>query len=156
MAPLKPPQKRRRSSEISTFHSQDRGRPRPDSWRASSQLNYRSGSRSSQGSRVSSSHSSYAPDRGRGTVRRASERPQSAASSRSFGEDDRNEAAPPRRQEHSEDDMELLSEVIMAVNLTEKGTVGCAYYVARDEKLYFMEDVQMGGPDVIDACKLRI
>ena len=50
-----------------------------------------------------------------------------------------------------EPDMEMRSEVIMAVTLTERGTVGCAYYVARDEKLYFMEDVQMGGPDVIDA-----
>ena len=47
----------------------------------------------------------------------------------------------------------MLTEVIMAVNLTERGTVGCAYYVARDEKLYFMEDVPMGGPDVIDARK---
>ena len=82
-----------------------------------------------------------------------SERPQSAASTRTFGEDDQIAAAPPRPQEYSDDDMELLSEVIMAVNLTEKGTVGCAYYVARDEKLYFMEDVQMGGPDVIDGCK---
>jgi DNA mismatch repair protein MSH5 len=51
--------------------------------------------------------------------------------------------------------MELLSEVIMAVNLTERGTVGCAYYVAREEKLHFMEDVQMGGPDIIDACKSK-
>jgi DNA mismatch repair protein MSH5 len=50
-----------------------------------------------------------------------------------------------------EPDMEMLSEVIMAVSLTDRGTVGCTYYVARDEKLYFMEDVQMGGPDVIDA-----
>ena len=46
-----------------------------------------------------------------------------------------------------------LAEIIMAVNLTDRGTVGCAYYVAREEKLYFMEDAQLGGPDVIDACE---
>ncbi|KAK3708862.1 hypothetical protein LTR37_011192 [Vermiconidia calcicola] len=44
----------------------------------------------------------------------------------------------------------------MAVNLTDRGTVGCAYYAARDEKLYFMEDAQMGGADIVDALKLFI
>ena len=41
----------------------------------------------------------------------------------------------------------------MGVNLTDRGTVGCAYYVARTETLYFMEDVKLGGADVVDACK---
>lgn len=41
----------------------------------------------------------------------------------------------------------------MAVHLSERGTVGCAYYVAREEKLYFMEDVKLGGPDVVDQRK---
>ena len=41
----------------------------------------------------------------------------------------------------------------MAVDLKERGTVGCCYYVAREEKLYFMEDVQLGGVDVVDACR---
>lgn len=40
----------------------------------------------------------------------------------------------------------------MAVDLKEKGTVGCAYYVAREEKLYFMEDAKLGGVDMVDAC----
>lgn len=61
--------------------------------------------------------------------------------------------------EQGQDDFDVeiyaLSEVIMAVNMTERGTVGCAYYVARNEKLYFMEDVVMGGADVVDACELR-
>lgn len=60
-------------------------------------------------------------------------------------------AAPERAPDDFEPDTELLSEVILAVSLTDRGTVGCAYYVARVEKLYFMEDVQMGGPDVIDT-----
>ena len=55
-----------------------------------------------------------------------------------------------------EADIDMQNEVVMAVNLTDRGTVGCAYYVARDEKLYFMEDVRMGGPDVIDARKFHI
>lgn len=38
----------------------------------------------------------------------------------------------------------------MAVNVTDRGSVGCAYYVARDEKLYFMEDLQLGGGDTVD------
>ncbi len=42
----------------------------------------------------------------------------------------------------------------MAVNMLGNGTVGCAYYVARNEKLYFMEDVRMGGADIVDARKL--
>lgn len=50
-------------------------------------------------------------------------------------------------------DVETLSEVIMAVDLTDRGTIGCAYYVAQTETLYFMEDVQMGDAEMVDACK---
>lgn len=56
------------------------------------------------------------------------------------------------RPDNFEADMEMLNEIVMAVNLTDRGTVGCAYYVARDEKLYFMEDVRLGGADTVDAC----
>lgn len=50
-------------------------------------------------------------------------------------------------------DVELLSEVIMAVNLTDRGAIGCAYYVAQTETLYFMEDVQMGDTEMVDSCQ---
>ena len=129
----------------------------------------RSASVSSQGSQSSNVRLQYAAPRGRGrgralrrvpstqSQRPSSARPASAASSQTFGGDDDNRStpapAPARSQDDIEMDMELLSEVIVAVSITDRGTVGCAYYVARDEKLYFMEDVQMGGPDVIDACK---
>ena len=53
---------------------------------------------------------------------------------------------------HDEQD-DTLNEVIMAVELTPRGTVGCCYYVARDEKIFFMEDIMMGDVDVVDACK---
>jgi DNA mismatch repair protein MSH5 len=49
-------------------------------------------------------------------------------------------------------DVELLSEIIMAVNLTDRGAIGCAYYIAQTETLYFMEDVQMGDAEMVDSC----
>ena len=54
-------------------------------------------------------------------------------------------------QEREEND--ALNEVVMAVDLRDRGTVGCCYYVATEEKLYFMEDVKHGGFDIIDTCK---
>ena len=51
---------------------------------------------------------------------------------------------------------DTLNEVIMAVDLTPRGTVGCCYYVARVEKMFFMEDIQMGDVDVVDALRLFI
>ena len=50
-------------------------------------------------------------------------------------------------------DVEMLSEVVMAVTLTDRGAIGCAYYVARNETLYFMEYVQMGDANMVDACE---
>jgi len=57
----------------------------------------------------------------------------------------------------------------MAVELSKKGTLGCAYYVAQDEKyggpsvtgsmliipfrLFFMEDMQLAGTEMIDMRK---
>lgn len=46
---------------------------------------------------------------------------------------------------------ESLDQVIMAIDMRDKGTVGCCYYVAKEEKLYMMDDVKYGGIDVIDA-----
>nr|POE47349.1 dna mismatch repair protein msh5 [Quercus suber] len=48
-------------------------------------------------------------------------------------------------------DMDALAEIVMAITMTDKKSVGCAYYVAREEKLYFMEDVRMGRQDMIDS-----
>jgi DNA mismatch repair protein MSH5 len=52
----------------------------------------------------------------------------------------------------AEENDDTLIEVIMAVDMTPRGTVGCCYYVARDEKLYFMEDIQCGDVNVVDSC----
>ena len=50
-------------------------------------------------------------------------------------------------------DDDTLNEIIMAVDVKSRGTVGCAYYIAREQKLYFMEDVKLGGPDIVEACQ---
>ena len=54
-------------------------------------------------------------------------------------------------EEREENDS--LNEVIMAVDLRNRGTVGCCYYVARQAKLYLMEDIQSGGLEVINTCR---
>lgn len=38
----------------------------------------------------------------------------------------------------------------MAVDIKERGTVGCCYYIAEEERLYILEDVEQGGMDVIE------
>lgn len=55
-------------------------------------------------------------------------------------------------REARDEDLDELNEVIMAVDLKDYGTVGCCYYVAREEKLYFMEDIKFGGADVVENC----
>lgn len=54
---------------------------------------------------------------------------------------------------HDDVNDDTLSEVIMVVDVTPRGTVGCCYYVAREEKLYFMEDIQIGNVDIVDNCE---
>jgi len=44
----------------------------------------------------------------------------------------------------------------MAVDMRERGTVGCSYYVAREERLYFMEDSKLGGVEVVDTCNVQL
>ncbi|KAF1817124.1 hypothetical protein P152DRAFT_486517 [Eremomyces bilateralis CBS 781.70] len=53
-------------------------------------------------------------------------------------------------------DEDSLNEVVMAVDIRNKGTVGCSYYVAREEKLYFMEDMKLGGIDIVESLRLSI
>ena len=45
---------------------------------------------------------------------------------------------------------ESLEQVVMAIDLRERGTLGCAYYVAREERLYCMEDVANGGMEIVE------
>lgn len=47
---------------------------------------------------------------------------------------------------------EELDQVIMAIDMKERETVGCCYYVAQEEKLYLLEDVRSGGMEIIETC----
>ncbi|CRG85001.1 MutS protein homolog 5 [Talaromyces islandicus] len=47
-------------------------------------------------------------------------------------------------------------QVIMAVDLKERGTVGCCYYVAQEQQLRILGDIQLGGKDIIDMLILEI
>jgi DNA mismatch repair protein MSH5 len=48
-----------------------------------------------------------------------------------------------------------MNEVIMAIDMKERGTIGCAYYIARQETLCLMEDIKMGGLEIIDTLKFH-
>lgn len=52
------------------------------------------------------------------------------------------------------EDADALNEIILAVDMRERGTLGCAYYVAREEKLFIMADIKLAGLDVVDTVKL--
>ena len=52
--------------------------------------------------------------------------------------------------EREEDD--ALNEIVMALQLRSRDTVGCSYYVAREEKLYLMGDMKIGGLEIVESC----
>ena len=45
---------------------------------------------------------------------------------------------------------EVLQERVMAVDIRDRGSIGCCYYIAATEGLYLLEDVKSGGLDTID------
>lgn len=51
-------------------------------------------------------------------------------------------------EEVAEDD---LCQVVMAIDIKERGTVGCSYYVAARKLLYILEDITLGGMDVVET-----
>ena len=44
-------------------------------------------------------------------------------------------------------------EVIMCVDMKERGTVGCCYYESSTGSLHLVEDIQCGGLNIIDTCE---
>ncbi|KAL9109439.1 MAG: hypothetical protein Q9227_005947 [Pyrenula ochraceoflavens] len=46
--------------------------------------------------------------------------------------------------------------IFLAVDIKERGTIGCAYYIAREERLYCMDDVKIGGLEIIERLKIEI
>lgn len=53
------------------------------------------------------------------------------------------------------EDSDELNEIIMAIDMKERGTIGCAYYVTREERLYLLEDIKTAGMEVIDTLKIH-
>ena len=45
------------------------------------------------------------------------------------------------------------AEVIMCVDMRERGTVGCCYYESSTGGLHLVEDIRCGGMEVIDTCQ---
>lgn len=44
--------------------------------------------------------------------------------------------------------------VVLAINYTDKQSIGCAYYVHRTQTLFLMDDVTSGNPGLAETCKL--
>ncbi|KAK2795607.1 hypothetical protein FQN50_009713 [Emmonsiellopsis sp. PD_5] len=53
--------------------------------------------------------------------------------------------------QEQEGENEDLCQVIMAIDMKERGTVGCCYYVAEEERLYILEDITSGGFEAIET-----
>jgi DNA mismatch repair protein MSH5 len=51
-----------------------------------------------------------------------------------------------------DDDDDFLEQIIVAIDVKEKGKVGCAYYVAGEERLLCMEEILGGGVEVVEKC----
>jgi DNA mismatch repair protein MSH5 len=51
---------------------------------------------------------------------------------------------------------DILSEIIMAIDMDKDGKVGCAYYSVIDEVLVLEEDIAMGGIDAVDTLLLQV
>lgn len=52
-------------------------------------------------------------------------------------------------------DDDFPDQVIMAIDIGRKNNVGCAYYIAGEERLLCMEEVVLGGAEVIERCESR-
>lgn len=59
----------------------------------------------------------------------------------------------PGEPPHELDEDDNLNEVIVAIDMRNRDTIGCSYYVAREEKLHLLNDVKYGGVDIVEACE---
>jgi hypothetical protein len=53
-----------------------------------------------------------------------------------------------------EDSEDAVNEVVMGIDRSQRGTIGCAYYVAREERLYCLQDIVNGHADSVEICEL--
>ncbi|KAJ9303252.1 hypothetical protein DTO271G3_626 [Paecilomyces variotii] len=73
--------------------------------------------------------------------------------SRTTSEGDDNERARENIEQEFDED---LDRVVMAVDIRDKGTVGCCYYVAREEKIYLFSDAHVADMTIIETIKLEV
>ena len=59
-----------------------------------------------------------------------------------------------RLTDDDEETDEWENEVIMALEMKERGSIGCAYYTARDEILHFFSETKMADMEIVDACMM--
>lgn len=52
-------------------------------------------------------------------------------------------------------DPDALGEIIMAIDMNKTGNLGCAYYIAAEEKLLLLEDIPMAGPEIVETLLLN-
>ena len=64
-------------------------------------------------------------------------------------------AEPQTDPEDRFEDADYLGEVITAIQVKSNDTVGCSFYVAREEKLFVSSDMKYGGIEMVEACKYR-
>ncbi|KAK6078726.1 MutS domain V [Seiridium cupressi] len=112
---------------------------------------HRSSTVNSRRSATSSPQLPPHPQRQRLSLRPASLRRTSATSAQSQVDED--------EQDHDLADDQLnadaLNEVIMAMDMNKAGDLGCAYYIAAEEKLLLLEDVPMAGHEIIETLLLH-
>lgn len=53
----------------------------------------------------------------------------------------------------NDDDTAVESQIIMAIDVQSKDTVGCCYYSSDDQTLYLFEDITSGGDDMIEKSE---
>lgn len=122
---------------------------------SASSRNGRAGSsRSSANSRRSTTRSALAGTTGRSRSHQQAPRVPIVQSSSQITPSDAQQGGLDAEHDDANDD--TLNEIVMAVDMTTRGTVGCCYYIAREEKLYFMEDLQIGNADVVDTRKRKL
>lgn len=80
----------------------------------------------------------------------------SIAGSSSYGTNNvRSEIIETDAEIQAREDADEMNEVVLAVDMRDHGTIGCAYYITREEKLCLMQDIKMAGLDIIDMLKLH-
>ena len=50
------------------------------------------------------------------------------------------------------EDEDSLNEVVMAIDVRDRGNVGCCYYIAKTQQIAILSDVQGGGLGIVENC----